>query len=198
MASSADGRLVVLSGPSGAGKSTIVAELRRRRPFHFSVSVTSRSRRPGEVDGEHYHFLDRSEIGAMAEAGELLEWAEYAGDLYGTPRKPVLAALAGGEDVLLEIELQGARRVRAGYPDSLLVFIRPPRVSDLVERLRARGDTSPDAIARRLAVAEEEMAATGIFDIVVVNDEVGLAADSIEAFLDAHPRGRMRVDSGSH
>lgn len=195
MASSADGRLVVLSGPSGAGKSTIVAELRRRRPFHFSVSVTSRPPRPGEVDGEDYRFLARSEIEAMAEAGELLEWAEYAGNLYGTPRAPVLAALAAGEDVLLEIELQGARRVRAGYPDALLVFIRPPDVSDLVERLRARGDTPPDVIARRLAVAEEEMAAAGIFDVVVVNDEVEKAADSIEEFLDTHPRGRTRVDS---
>lgn len=198
MASSAEGRLVVVSGPSGAGKSTIVAELRRRRPFFFSVSVTTRPRRPGEEDGEHYHFLDRPALEAMIADDDLLEWAEYSGHLYGTPRAPVLAALARGEDAVLEIEMQGARRVRAQYPDALLVFVRPPRVGDLEDRLRRRGDTPPDAIARRLAIAEEEMAAAaGIFDVIVVNDEVSRAADEIEAFLDAHPRRRIRVDSGT-
>lgn len=197
MASSAErGRLVVISGPSGAGKSTIVAELRRRRPFFLSVSVTTRGRRPGELDGEHYHFVEREAFEAMVEAGALLEWAEYSGSLYGTPRDPVLTALADGLDVVLEIELQGAMRVRAAHPDALLVFVRPPRITDLETRLRARGDTPDDAIRRRLAIAEEEMSASAlVFDTIVVNAEVGRTADEIEAFLDAHPVGGSPVHS---
>ncbi len=197
MASSAErGRLIVISGPSGAGKSTIVAELCRRRPYLFSVSVTTRSPRPGEVDGEHYHFLEREAFEAMIEAGTLLEWAEYSGSLYGTPGDPVLTALADGLDVILEIELQGAMRVRTAYPDALLVFVRPPRITDLETRLRGRGDTPDDAIRRRLAIAEEEMSASALlFDTIVVNAEVARAADEIEAFLDAHRVGGIPVQS---
>jgi guanylate kinase len=160
------------------GKSSVLAELRRQRPIdvYFSVSVTTREPRPGEVDGEHYHFVDRVEFDRMVDAGELLEHAEYAGNCYGTPKAPVEWALGNGQPALLEIELQGARQVRAAMPEAQLVMLAPPSWEDLVRRLTGRGTEDPAVIERRLEVAREEMAAEKEFDEVVVNADVRSAA----------------------
>ena len=182
-------RLTVLSGPSGVGKGTVVAAVRRRHPDVFlSVSVTTRARRPGEVDGVHYHFVDAARFAAMAEAGELLEHASYAGNSYGTPRRAVLDQLAGGQPALLEIELQGARQVRAAMPEAHLVFLAPPSWEELVRRLTGRGTESPDRVARRLELAQQEMAAETEFDEVVVNDDVERAADRLVASMGIAPQ----------
>ncbi len=175
-------RLTVLSGPSGVGKGTVVAAVRRRHPRVFlSVSVTTRVRRPGEIEGLHYHFVGDPDFAAMVRAGELLEHASYAGHSYGTPRQPVLDQLAGGAPALLEIELQGARQVRVALPEAHLVFLAPPSWPELVRRLTGRGTESAPRIARRLELAREEMSAEGEFDETIVNDDVERAADRLVA-----------------
>jgi guanylate kinase len=167
-------RLTVLSGPSGVGKSTVVAELRRRSPeIWISVSVTTRRPRPGEVDGREYHFVDSAEFDRMVGAGELLEWAEFAGNKYGTPAEPVRERLEQGLPTLLEIDLAGARQVREVMKDdTMLVFLEPPSWAELVRRLTGRGTESPDVVERRLAVARDELAAAGEFDMVLVNTSI--------------------------
>src|SRR5215471_15546729 len=164
-------RLTVLSGPSGVGKSTVVAELRHRSPeIWISVSVTTRRPRPGEVNGREYHFVDHREFDRMAEAGELLEWAEFAGNKYGTPLEPVRRRLEQGLPTLLEIDVSGARQVReAMKDDALLVFLKPPSWAELVRRLTGRGTEPPDVIERRLAAARVELAAESEFDVTLVN-----------------------------
>jgi guanylate kinase len=173
-------RLTVVSGPSGVGKSSVVGELRKLEPdIYFSVSVTTRKPRPGEIDGAHYHFVDRVEFDAMVADGRLLEWAEFAGNRYGTPREPVEKALADGRPAILEIELQGARQVRKAMPEARLVMLMPPSWEELVGRLTGRGTESEAAVQTRLAEAERELAAAGEFDERLVNADVREAAEHL-------------------
>jgi guanylate kinase len=166
-------RLIVLSGPSGVGKSTVVAELRRDCPeIWLSVSVTTRRPRAGEVDGREYHFVTTEEFQRLVAAGELLEWAEFAGNYYGTPRRPLEEKLEAGVPCLLEIDLAGARQVRQSMPDARLVFLAPPSWDELVRRLTGRGTEPPDVVQRRLAVAREELAAEREFHLTLVNTSV--------------------------
>ena len=179
-----NGRLFVISGPSGAGKSSVVAGLRQRRALYFSVSATTREARPGETYGVHYWFLQPEEFGALLETGDLLEWAEYNGRQYGTLRKPVMDHLASGEDVLLEIEVQGARQVRASHPEAVMFFIVPPGLDELEGRLRRRGDTSEADIRKRLDIARREMEEAEIlFDHVVVNDVLERAIEEVDRLM---------------
>jgi guanylate kinase len=150
-----------------------------------SVSATTRAPRPGETDGGEYHFLDEPAFRAAVAAGDFLEWVEYSGNLYGTLRSEVEARLAAGDDVILEIELIGARAVRATMPEAISVFIAPPSMAELAQRLRGRGTETAAAIAKRLDRAETEVAAAKEFDHVVVNDDAGRAADEVAAIIEA-------------
>jgi guanylate kinase len=186
-------RLVVLSGPSGVGKSTVLRELRRGHPeVWVSVSVTTRFPRPGEVDGVHYHFVTDEQFDRLVADGGLLEWAEFTGHRYGTPRAPVDQHLAAGDAVLLEIELQGARQVRASMPAALLVFLAPPSWDELVRRLTARGTEAPDVVRQRLETAREELAAEPEFDVTIVNTDVETACQEL---VDLFRSGTSRVHS---
>lgn len=184
----ASGRLIVLTGPSGVGKGTLVKALLQRHPkLHLSVSVTTRSPRPGEVHGQHYYFTERPTFEQMVDDGELLEWAEFAGNCYGTPRRPVEQHIHNGDWVVLEIELEGARQVRQTFPEALQVFIMPPSMEELENRLRGRGQDSDEAIVRRLARAHDEIAAASEFDVQIVNDDFDLALRRIEDSLFGAP-----------
>jgi guanylate kinase len=172
-------RLTVLSGPSGVGKSTVVSHMRAKHPeVWLSVSATTRKPRPGEKDGVQYHFVDEDEFAKMVANGELLEWAVFAGNHYGTPRQAVLEKLELGEPVLLEIDLQGARQVRESMPEAQLVFLAPPSWDELVRRLTGRGTESQEVIDERLRAAKIELAAESEFDTTLVNTSVeGVAAE---------------------
>lgn len=166
-------RLIVLSGPSGVGKSTVVAHMRKVHPeVWLSVSATTRKPRPGERHGVQYFFVDDEEFDKLVANGELLEWAEFAGNRYGTPRKAVQDRLEAGEPVLLEIDLQGARQVRESMTEAQLVFLAPPSWEELVRRLTGRGTEAPEVIERRLTAAKVELAAETEFDVTLVNTSV--------------------------
>ncbi|GHJ20481.1 guanylate kinase [Streptomyces albus] len=163
----------MLSGPSGVGKSTVVAHMRKAHPeVWLSVSATTRKPRPGERHGVQYFFVDDEEFDKLVANGELLEWAEFAGNRYGTPRQAVLEHLERGEPVLLEIDLQGARLVKQSMPEAQLVFLAPPSWEELVRRLTGRGTEPPEVIERRLAAARTELAAEAEFDRTLVNTSV--------------------------
>ncbi|MGA1285763.1 MAG: guanylate kinase, partial [Prochlorothrix sp.] len=170
------GQVVVLTGPSGVGKGTLLRSVLSQHPeLHLSVSATTRSPRPGEVEGQDYYFVSQSVFEDWVAAGQLLEWAEYAGNYYGTPRQPVLAQLAQGKTVILEIELEGARQVRQTFPEALQVFVLPPSLAVLEERLRGRSQDSAAAIEKRLDRAKVELAAADEFDVQIVNDSLDQA-----------------------
>ena len=188
----AEARLTVLSGPSGVGKDAVLAAVRRRHPdVWVSTSVTTREPRPTETDGVEYHFVDRHQIARMIESGELLEHAEYAGNLYGTPREPVIRRLEAGRPAFLVIELQGMRQVRKLMPDAQFVFLAPPSFDELERRLTGRG-TEPEEVRReRLDQARIELASESEFDVTVVNHSVERAADELVALIE-HPVPRSR------
>ncbi len=174
------GRLTVLSGPSGVGKGTVIEAIRRKYPeIWVSVSVTTRSARRGEIPGQTYHFIDGLDFDDLIARGELLEWADYTGRRYGTPRVPVEEMLASGRPALLEIDLDGARQIRHELRDTQLVFLAPPTWEELVRRLAGRGSDSDEQVAKRLAKAREEMDAAVEFDVVLVNDDVDRVADEL-------------------
>ncbi len=177
-------RLTVLSGPSGVGKDAVIELIRARSTWVWlSVSATTRPKRDYEVDGMHYHFVDRAGFERLVENNQLLEWAEFAGNLYGTPRGPVEDKLLAGTPVLLKIDLQGARQVRRAMPESQLVFLAPPSWDELKRRLIGRGTDDAEMIRRRLEHAREELAAEAEFDVTVVNESVEKAADELLGLL---------------
>jgi guanylate kinase len=178
------GKLIVLTGPSGVGKGTLMRSLFQRRPeLYYSVSVTTRLPRPGETNGENYYFISRSKFEQLIAQGEFLEWAEFAGNYYGTPREAVLNQVQSGKLVVLEIELEGARQIRTSFPSVLSIFILPPSFEELERRIRDRGQDTPEAIARRLHRAQEELQAADEFDIKIVNDDLATALNAIETAL---------------
>lgn len=174
------GRLLVVAGPSGVGKSTVVNWVRSNAPSVWvSVSMTTRPMRSGESHGVEYFFVERSEFESTVSSGDMLEWAEYAGNLYGTPAAPVADRLAAGQSVILEIEIQGAAQVKERFPEAILVFLKPPSWEVLVQRLTGRGTETEESIAKRLKVAEIELAAESQFDQSVVCDTVEGAGSAL-------------------
>jgi len=188
----------VLAGPSGVGKSTVVKALRPElRALFFSVSATTRRPRPGEVEGRDYHSVSDSEFDRMIADGELLEWAEIHGGLHrsGTPAAPVAQHLEAGDPVLIEVDLAGARAIKAARPDALMVFLMPPSWDDLVERLSSRGTESTAVMERRLATAREELAASSEFNITVVNDDINRVVPRLVSLLVGAPGGGTAIET---
>jgi guanylate kinase len=181
-------QLIVFTGPSGVGKGTILKALLARHPeLTLSISATTRLPRPGEQEGQHYYFLTRSQFAEKIAAGEFLEWAEFADNLYGTLREPVMQQIQQGARVILEIELEGARQVRLTAPEALQIFIQPPSATELEARIRQRGQDSEMAIIQRLARAQVEMAAAHEFDVQLVNDNLEQTVATLESLLFMSP-----------
>ena len=194
------GKLFIVSGPSGVGKSTILKELfARRENLYFSVSATTRAPRPGEEDGVHYHFLSAETFRQWVEEDEFLEYAEFVGNAYGTPKRYVDEALAAGKDVILDIEIQGAQQICAKRPDTVAIFVAPPSWEELERRLTARGTDTPEKIHKRLLRAREEVRTAHTYNYFVINDTVDHAVKELEAILTAEhcrPDERMEIICG--
>ena len=190
------GKLIVISGPSGAGKSTVVSHaIQGREDVCFSTSVTTRAPRPGEVDGREYFFIDRERFDEMVERGELLEHAVYVSNCYGTPRAYVEEKLAEGLNVLLDIEVQGARQVRERMPEAIKIFVVPPTLEELRRRLEGRGTESAEAIEGRLTRARQEYGEATFYDYIIVNDKIDVAAGELAAIITAeHCRAADRME----
>ncbi|MBQ9492537.1 MAG: guanylate kinase [Oscillibacter sp.] len=189
------GRLFIVSGPSGVGKSTVLKTLlERRKNARFSVSATTRPIREGEVDGVHYHFLSVETFREWIAEEDFLEYAEYVGNFYGTPRKFVEAALEAGQDIILDIEIQGALQVEKRRPDAVKIFIAPPSWEELEHRLKSRGTNTPEDIQKRLVRAKVEVQTAHTYDYFVINDNVENAVRELDAIMTAEhckPKERM-------
>lgn len=179
-----EGKLIVITGPSGVGKGTIVKSLLQRHSELFlSISSTTRQPRQGEINGKDYFFLTVDEFQKMINQSQLLEWAEYAGNYYGTPKQPVFEQIKKGKTVILEIEVLGARQVNQTFPSATKIFIAPPSIEELENRLRGRGNDSESAIIKRLAKARDEINVSAEFDYKIVNDNLEKAIAQIEKIL---------------
>ncbi len=175
------GQLIVLAGPSGVGKGTLLNLLLEKYPdIRLSISATTRQPRKGEIEGQHYFFLSREQFEEMVDQEELLEWAEFAGNCYGTPKAPIESAIADGHQVILEIELLGARQVRKSFPNAKQIFILPPSPATLEARIRSRGQDSEEAIQKRLTQATVELAAADEFDLQIINNDLETALAELE------------------
>lgn len=199
--SASRGLLIVLSGPSGVGKGTVRAAVFANNQFQYvySVSATTRAQRPGEVDGKDYYFVSRDEFEAMIQNEELLEYAEYVGNYYGTPIQKIEENLAAGHDVFLEIEVQGAMKVKERMPEGIFIFLAPPNLEELESRITGRGTDAAHVIQERMATAKEEIELMQHYDYVVVNDQVQHAVDKINAIIQSeHLKVERVVDQIRH
>jgi guanylate kinase len=177
------GLLFIISGPAGSGKGTIVSRVRELAQFDFSVSATTRSPRPGEEHGVHYYFIDKTEFEGKIEAGEMLEYAQYVGNYYGTPKKPVEDALAAGRNIVLDIEVKGALQVNEKMPEAVMIYILPPDYETLLSRIRGRGTETEEVIQKRMNEARNEIRTFPKYDYVVINDTVEKAAQDVLSIL---------------
>lgn len=178
------GRVVVFTGPSGVGKGTLLQSVVTDHPeIYLSISATTRNPRAGEVEGQHYYFMDRADFQDLVKRNELLEWAEFAGNCYGTPRQPVQEQVDQGKLVILEIELEGARQVRATFPEAHQIFVLPPSLEELENRIRQRGQDEEAAIQKRLAKASIEIDAADEFDSQIINDDLETAVRQLKTAL---------------
>ncbi|MDZ5474397.1 guanylate kinase [Bacillus sp. 31A1R] len=191
------GLLIVLSGPSGVGKGTVRKEIFSQpdTAFEYSISMTTRTPRAGEVDGVDYFFKTREEFEGLIEQGKLLEYAEFVGNYYGTPVDYVRETLDRGKDIFLEIEVQGARQVREKFPEGLFIFLSPPSLSELKNRIVTRGTETEDVINNRMKTAREELEMMHLYDYVVENDQIELACERIKAIVVAEHCRRERVEA---
>ena len=191
------GKTFIVSGPSGVGKSTVLKALfDQRTDLYFSISATTRDPRPGEVDGVHYHFIPAEEFHRMVEEDEFLEYAEYVGNFYGTPKRFVDQAMENGRDVILDIEVQGALQVTSKRPDTVRIFIAPPSWKELERRLKDRGTDDPDKVQKRLLRAKVEFQTANTYDYFVINDTVEEAVRELDAIITAEhckPKERMAI-----
>ncbi|MET3892439.1 guanylate kinase [Bosea sp. OAE506] len=188
------GLMLILSSPSGAGKSTLTRNLKTENNLDLSVSVTTRAKRPSEIDGVHYRFIDRPSFDQMKQHNDLLEWAEVHGNGYGTPRKEVETSLAAGRDVLFDIDWQGTQQIVAkARADVVTIFILPPSMAELRSRLVRRAEDAPDVIAKRLGNARDEIARWNKYDYVIINDDLQAAYESVKAILTAERLKRERA-----
>ena len=191
------GLLIIISGPAGSGKGTIVSRLRELAPFDFSVSATTRSPRPGEQHGVHYYFVDKADFESKIREGEMLEYAQYVGNYYGTPKKPVEDALNEGKNIILDIEVQGALQVKEKMPEAIMIYVLPPDYETLLARIRGRGTETEEVIQKRMNQAKNEIKTFHSYDYVVINRDGGIerAAQDILSILYAE---KMRTLRNAH